>query len=135
MATSRRVWLSPIVGPLGTAAGLVLAMVIFMLLEQRDLRDRLIGLLGHGQLAITTKAFDEAGTRVSRQLLMQSLVNLVYGITAGAGLYVLGVPYPLVWRRWARCSDSSRTSGPCSAQARRSWSAWRPPKVGPDRSM
>ena len=89
-------WLSPIVGPLGTA-GLVLAMVIFMLLERRDLRDRLIGLLGHGQLAITTKAFDEAGTRVSRQLLMQSLVNLVYGIAAGAGLYVLGVPYPLVW--------------------------------------
>ena len=89
-------WLSPIVGPLGTA-GLVLAMVIFMLLERRDLRDRLIGLLGHGQLAITTKAFDEAGTRVSRQLLMQSLVNLLYGIAAGAGLYVLDVPYPLVW--------------------------------------
>ena len=89
-------WLGPIVGPLGTA-GLVLAMVIFMLLERRDLRDRLIGLFGHGQLAITTKAFDEAGTRVSRQLLMQSLVNLVYGIAAGAGLYFLGVPYPLVW--------------------------------------
>ncbi len=89
-------WLSPIVGPLGTA-GLVLAMVIFMLLERRELRDRVIGLLGHGQLAITTKAFDEAGTRVSRQLLMQSLVNLLYGIAAGAGLYVLGVPYPLLW--------------------------------------
>jgi predicted PurR-regulated permease PerM len=89
-------WLGPIVGPVGTA-GLVLAMVIFMLLERRDLRDRAIGLFGHGQLAITTKAFDEAGTRVSRQLLMQSLVNLVYGIAAGAGLYFLGVPYPLVW--------------------------------------
>ena len=89
-------WLSPIVGPLGTA-GLVLAMVIFMLLERRDLRDRLIALLGNGQLAITTKAFDEAGTRVSRQLLMQSLVNLLYGIAAGAGLYLLDVPYPLVW--------------------------------------
>jgi predicted PurR-regulated permease PerM len=72
-------------------------MVIFMLLERRDLRDRLIGLLGHGHLAITTKAFDEAGTRVSLQLLMQSLVNLLYGITAGAGLYFLGVPYSLVW--------------------------------------
>jgi predicted PurR-regulated permease PerM len=103
MVTSERVtgfsgfsWLGPIVGPLGTA-GLVLAMVIFMLLERRDLRDRLIGLFGHGQLTVTTKAFDEAGTRVSRQLLMQSLVNLVYGIAAGLGLYALGVPYPLVW--------------------------------------
>jgi predicted PurR-regulated permease PerM len=89
-------WLAPIVGQLGTA-GFVLAMVIFMLLERRDLRDRLIGLFGHGQLAITTKAFDEAGTRVSRQLLMQSLVNLIYGIAVGIGLYFLGVPYPLVW--------------------------------------
>ena len=89
-------WLGPIVGPLGTA-GLVLAMVIFMLLERRDLRDRLIGLFGHGRLTVTTKAFDEAGTRVSRQLLMQSLVNLAYGIAAGLGLYLLGVPYPLVW--------------------------------------
>jgi predicted PurR-regulated permease PerM len=89
-------WLGPVVGPLSTA-GLVLAMVIFMLLERRDLRDRLIGLFGHGQLATTTKAFDEAGTRVSRQLLMQSVGNLIYGIAAGTGLYFLGVPYPLVW--------------------------------------
>jgi hypothetical protein len=89
-------WLGPIVAPLGTA-GLVLAMVIFMLLERRELRDRLIGLFGHGRLAITTRAFDEAGTRVSRQLLMQSLVNLIYGLAAGVGLYLLGVPYALVW--------------------------------------
>jgi predicted PurR-regulated permease PerM len=89
-------WLGPIMGPLGTA-GLVLAMLIFMLLERRDLRDRLIGLFGHGHLTVTTKALDEAGTRVSRQLLMQSLVNLIYGLAAGIGLYILGVPYALVW--------------------------------------
>jgi len=68
-----------------------------MLLERRDLRDRLIGLIGHGQLATTTKAFDEAGSRVSRQLLMQSLVSLLYGIAVFVGLYFLHVPYPLVW--------------------------------------
>jgi predicted PurR-regulated permease PerM len=89
-------WLGPIVGPLGTA-GLVIALVMFMLLERRDLRDRLIGLFGHGSLAITTKAFDEAGSRVSRQLLMQSIVNLVYGVGVAIGLYLLGVPYPFVW--------------------------------------
>jgi len=48
-------------------------------------------------MAITTKALDEAGTRVSRQLLMQSLVNLLYGIAAGVGLSVIGVPYALLW--------------------------------------
>jgi predicted PurR-regulated permease PerM len=89
-------WLGPLVGPLGTV-GLVAAMVIFMLLERRDLRDRLIGLIGHGQLATTTKAIDEAGSRVSRQLLMQSLVSLLYGIAVFIGLYFLRVPYPLVW--------------------------------------
>lgn len=89
-------WLGPLMGPLGTA-GLVLALVIFMLLERRDLRDRLIGLVGHGRLSVTTKAFDEAGSRVSRQLLMQTLVNAIYGAIAGIGLYFLGVPYGLVW--------------------------------------
>ena len=96
VAESPFAWLAPIMGPLGTF-GLVVAFVIFMLLERRDLRDRLIGLIGHGRLTVTTKAFDEAGTRVSKQLLMQSLVNGVYGAAAGLGLYFLGVPYPLVW--------------------------------------
>jgi len=89
-------WLGPIMGPLGTA-GLVIALVIFILLERRDLRDRLIGLIGHGRLAVTTKAFDEASTRVSKQLLLQTLVNGIYGAAAAIGLYFLGVPYPLVW--------------------------------------
>jgi predicted PurR-regulated permease PerM len=89
-------WLTPLVGPLGTAS-LVIALVMFMLLERRDLRDRLIGLFGQGRLALTTKAFDEAGSRVSRQLLMQSLVNLIYGIGVAGGLYFLGVPYPFLW--------------------------------------
>ena len=89
-------WLGPIMGPLGTAA-LVIVLVIFILLERRDLRDRLLGVIGHGRLTMTTKAIDEAGTRVSKQLLMQSLVSVIYGVVAGLGLYVLGVPYALVW--------------------------------------
>ena len=89
-------WLGPFVGPISTA-GVVVVMVIFMLIERRDLRDRLIGMFGHGHLAITTRALDEAGTRVSRQLLMQTLVNAIYGLAVGLVLYVLHVPYPLVW--------------------------------------
>jgi predicted PurR-regulated permease PerM len=89
-------WLGPVVGPLGTA-GFVVAMVIFMLLERQDLRDRLIGLFGHGRLAVTTKAFYEAGSRVSRQLLRQALVNMFFGTVAGLMLYFIGVPYAYVW--------------------------------------
>jgi predicted PurR-regulated permease PerM len=89
-------WLGPVVEPLSTA-GFVVTLVLFMLLDREDLRDRLIGLFGHGQLAVTTKAMDEAGMRVSRQLLLQTVVNLIYGALALGGLYLLGVPYPLFW--------------------------------------
>lgn len=89
-------WLTPFLGPASTA-GLVVVLVIFMLLEREELRGRLIRLLGHGNLAVTTKAFDEAGRRVSRQLLMQALVSGIYGACAGLGLWAIGVPYPLLW--------------------------------------
>ena len=86
----------PFVGPL-TTAGLVVALVIFMLLERDELRSRLIRLFGYGRLAVTTKAFDEAGSRVSRYLLVQSLVNLLYAVGVAVGLYFLGVPYAILW--------------------------------------
>ena len=89
-------WLGPALGPLSTAA-FVIALVIFMLLEREELRGRIIGLVGHGNLAVTTRAFDEAGSRVSRQLLMQTLVNLLYGVQIGLGLWWIGTPYPLLW--------------------------------------
>ena len=89
-------WLGPALGPLSTA-GFVLTLVIFILLEREELRGRVIGLVGSGHLAVTTKAFDEAASRVSRQLMMQTLVNTIYGLAVGAGLWWIGVPYPLLW--------------------------------------
>jgi len=88
--------LGPVLAPLSTAA-LVIVLATFMLLERQDLRDRLIRLFGHGRLTGTTRAFDEAGRRVSRYLLTQSLVNLTYGTGVGIGLWALGVPYPVLW--------------------------------------
>ncbi|MET0556828.1 MAG: AI-2E family transporter [Vicinamibacteria bacterium] len=89
-------WLGPFIAPLSTA-GFVLVLVVFMLLERDELRGRLISVVGHGHLAVTTKAFDDAGRGVSRQLMMQSLVNLIHGTAVFAGLYLLGVPYALLW--------------------------------------
>lgn len=88
--------LGPVLGPL-TTAGLVIVLVIFMLLERDTLRSRLIGLIGHGHLAVTTKALDEAGRRVSRQLLTQTAVNALYGVGVGIGLNAIGVPYAFLW--------------------------------------
>ncbi len=89
-------WLGPVVGPL-TTASLVIVMVIFMLLEREGLRARILALVGHGHLAATTKAIDEAGRRVSRQLLVQTCVNLIYGLGVGIGLFFIGVPYAFLW--------------------------------------
>ena len=89
-------WVEPFVEPLSTAA-LVVVLVIFMLMERQDLRDRLISVVGYGHISTTTRAFDEAAKRVSRYLLMQSLINLTYGIGVAVGLYFIGVPYYLLW--------------------------------------
>ena len=82
--------------PLATA-GLVLVLVIFMLLKHADLRNRLIALAGYGQMTLATKALDEAGQRISRYLLMQSLINGSYGVAVGLGLFLIGVPYAVLW--------------------------------------
>jgi predicted PurR-regulated permease PerM len=90
------VWVTSLMEPLASA-GLVTVLVVFMLLEQGDLRDRFLRLLGSGNLASATKAFDEATDRLSRYLLIQSLINVIYGAGVGIVLWAFGVPYPLLW--------------------------------------
>jgi predicted PurR-regulated permease PerM len=88
----RIVWLylGRVLSPLATA-GLVVVFLIFMLLNRRDLRDRMIRLIGHGRLNLTTQALDDAATRISRYLTMQSLINATYGIAVGLGLWIIGL--------------------------------------------
>ena len=86
----------PLVAPIATA-GLVVVFVIFMLLQREDLRDRVTRLLGARDVARATEAIDDAGKRISRYLLMQLVINVLYGIPVGVGLYFLGVPNPILW--------------------------------------
>ena len=109
-------WMGPLVGPAGQAV-FVFTLVMFMLLEREDLRDRVLSLIGHGHLAVTTKALDEAGRRVSRQLLLQTVVNLIYGAIAAAGLWAFGVPYPLFWGACGAVLRFIPYLGPISAAA------------------
>jgi len=85
-------WLEPLAN-----AGLVMVLVIFMLLDRQDLRNRLISLFGLRHLTVTTRALDEAGRRVSRYLLVQALINAFVGLCVGVGLWAIGVPYALLW--------------------------------------
>jgi predicted PurR-regulated permease PerM len=86
----------PLIGPV-TTGGLVLVFVIFMLLQREDLRDRLIRLVGSHDVRRTTEAMDDAAQRISRYLLMQLIINILYGIPVGVGLYLIGVPNPILW--------------------------------------
>lgn len=86
----------PLVGPVGTA-GLVIVVVIFMLLERDELRDRFIRLVGSNDINRTTQVLEEAGGRVAYYLLMQLLVNLIYAVPIGLGLWLIGVPNALLW--------------------------------------
>ena len=99
--TTGTVWqiptaLGPLVEMLATA-GLVLVLVIFMLLRKRELRNRFIVLFGYDSMPTTTRALDEAAERISRYLLMQSIINGSYGLAVGVGLYFIGLPYALMW--------------------------------------
>ena len=91
-----RTVVGPLIGPLATA-GIVIVFVIFMLLKREDLRDRLIRLAGARDLPRTTEALDDAAQRVGRYLLMQLVVNVTYGIPIGIGLWLIGVPNPVLW--------------------------------------
>src|SRR6185436_17351676 len=95
-----RVIISPVLGPLGTAA-LVLLLVIFMLLKREDLRGRMIRLIGQGRISATTRALDDAGSRVARYLTMQLLVNVSFGSCVSIGLYFIGVPNAVLWGAFA----------------------------------
>jgi len=78
--------------------GLIIIVVIFMLLEREDLRDRFIRLVGYGDLHRTTQALQDAGKRVGRYLLMQLVVNIVYAIPIAIGLTTtaLGTLLPIL---------------------------------------
>jgi predicted PurR-regulated permease PerM len=87
---------APVLEPLATA-GLVVILVVFMLIKREDLRNRLIGLLGHGQLTGTTQVLVDTAQRLSSFLLNQLLINVGFGIVFGVGLLVIGVPYAFLW--------------------------------------
>jgi len=88
-------WFGRIGEPVATA-GIALLFVVLILLDRRDLRDRLLRLTG-GDLHTATDAMDEASARIGRYLRMQFLINLCYAVPMGLGLWWIGVPAAPLW--------------------------------------
>jgi predicted PurR-regulated permease PerM len=88
--------ISPLLRPL-TTTGITAIFVIFILLQREDLRNRFIKLAGSHDLQKTTAALDDATTRLSRLFLIQLALNTAFGVVIGTGLWIIGIPSPVLW--------------------------------------
>ncbi|HYZ64809.1 MAG TPA: AI-2E family transporter, partial [Acetobacteraceae bacterium] len=88
--------LGPVLTPLATMA-IVFVVATFMLVQREDLRDRLIRLFGSNDLHRTTAALDDAAARLSRYFLTQLAINSGFGCVIAAGLFLIGLPNPILW--------------------------------------
>ena len=86
----------PLLSPL-TMTALVVLFLIFILLQREDIRDRFLRLAGTADLQRSTAALDDAGSRLSRFFLMQTLLNAGFGLVITIGLLVIGVPIAVLW--------------------------------------
>jgi predicted PurR-regulated permease PerM len=107
-------FLSPMMELLGELA-LAIILVIFMLEQREEFRNRVIRLAGYGRIAPATKFVDEAAQRVSRFLLVQALVNGAFGLALALGLLALGVKYALLWGFLGAMMRYLPYVGPCLA--------------------
>jgi predicted PurR-regulated permease PerM len=88
--------LLPLLQPFATL-GIVFVVLVFILMQREDLRDRMIRLFGSSDLHRTTAAMDDAARRLSRYFLTQLALNATFGLVAGIGLWAIGVPSPALW--------------------------------------
>ena len=88
--------LGPLLEPLATLA-LVLVFVGFIMLQKDDLRDRFVRLAGSRDMQRTAVALDEAASRLSRYLALQTIINASFGFTIGVGLWLIGIPNFGLW--------------------------------------
>ncbi len=86
----------PLLGPLASV-GVVVVFLIFVLLSREDLRDRLVRLVGRKDLHRTILAMNDAARRLSRYFLIQLALNSAFGAFIAAGLWLAGLPSPLMW--------------------------------------
>jgi predicted PurR-regulated permease PerM len=88
--------IAPLLRPLATT-GIIAIFLIFILMQREDLRNRFIKLAGAHDLQTTTAAMDDAGSRLSRLFLMQLALNTAFGVVIGVGLWIIGIPSPVLW--------------------------------------
>ena len=88
--------IGPYLEPL-TVGSFVLILMLFMLTERDDLADRITSLFGRSRVSVTTRTMEEVTERISRYLATWGLMNSLFGLIIGTGLWFIGVPYAVLW--------------------------------------
>src|SRR5262249_18905255 len=78
-------------------AGLAFVLTLFMLLQYEELRDRVLRLMGGGEIGRSTQALNDAGSDLAHFLLLQAGLNASFGLVMGVALWVIGIPSPGLW--------------------------------------
>jgi predicted PurR-regulated permease PerM len=77
--------------------GIVLLLVVFLLFEREDVGNRILQLVGSGQIGVTTKTLAQIGQGLSSYLTALALVNVGFGTAIGLGAWAIGLPSPALW--------------------------------------
>ena len=79
------------------AAGIVLILVVFILLDRDHISDQVVRLVGGSNVHATSEALEDAAGRVARMLALQVLTNFGFAVAVGGGLFAIGTPNPVLW--------------------------------------
>lgn len=90
------VFIAPLLHPLLTI-GIVIILVVFILLDRDHLNDQFVRLFGASDVHATSEAIGDAAARVARVLALQLMTNFGFAVAVGSGLWLLGMPNPLLW--------------------------------------
>jgi predicted PurR-regulated permease PerM len=81
----------------GETVFVVLLMLFFLLLERETIGERIVKLVGRGQISVTAKTMTQIAERLSKYLSSFTLVNIAVGVVVGVGLAAIGLPYAVLW--------------------------------------
>ncbi|RUO97556.1 MAG: AI-2E family transporter [Hyphomicrobium sp.] len=80
-----------------TQVALTFLFTLFLLMQFRDLRDRVVRIFGVEHMTETTAAMSDAGDRLIALFTGQLVLNAAFGTFVGLALLALGVPNAPLW--------------------------------------
>lgn len=85
-----------VIEPLASAV-VVIVFVLYILISREDLRNRFLALIGNRHLTSMTTIVNESSNRMGNYLLGLVSVNFGFALCFGIALYLLDVPYSVLW--------------------------------------